>query len=150
MNRKLLLQITAPSVLIGLVFFMACLIGVWFTLRSQRHLTRLLSQEVASLQAAQELEIRVRQLQFRNFLNLVDPTHPQQEPIDKAHGNFENALDRARQSASTPRERDAVDAIAAGYQRYQRELALLHVEMATAGDRPDLHKLVDAHPVRFV
>jgi two-component system sensor histidine kinase HydH len=150
MNRKLLVKVTAPSVLIGLVFFVACLIGVWFTLRSQRNLTKLLSQEVVSSQAAQELQIRVRQLRFRNFLNLIDPAHAQQQPIDDAQHNFEKALDKARQAASTARERDGVEAIAAGYKRYQKELGRLRDEVASAGDRADLHKLVDAHPVRYV
>ena len=61
--------------LIGLVLFAVCLAGVWFTVRSQRNLTRLLSEEVACLQATQELQIRARQLRFRHFLNLVDPAH---------------------------------------------------------------------------
>ena len=112
MNRKLLLQVTAPSVLIGLVLFAACLVSVWFTLRAQRNLTKLLSREVASLQAAQELQIRSRQLRFRNFLNLVDAANARQEPIDEAHINFEKALDKARRAASTQRERETVRAIA--------------------------------------
>src|SRR5262249_47190511 len=112
MNRKLVVQVTAPTIIIGVLLLAACLASVWFTLRSQRDLTRLLSQEFASMQAAQELEIRVRQLRFRSFLNLVDPTHARQEPIDEAHRNFEKALEKARQAASTPRERAAVSAIA--------------------------------------
>jgi signal transduction histidine kinase len=150
MNRKLLIQVTAPIVVIGLVLFLVCLVGVWFTVRSQRDLNKLLSQEVASMQAAQDLQIRVRQLRFRNFLNLVDPAHAEEQPIDDAHRNFEQALEKARQAASTPRERKAVKDIAAGYQRYQRELALLRTELSGAGERPDLHKLVDAHPMRYV
>jgi two-component system sensor histidine kinase HydH len=150
MNRKLLLQVTAPSVLIGLVLFVACLVSVWFTLRAQRNLTRLLSREVASLQAAQELQIRVRQLRFRNFLNLVDAAHARQQPIDDAHVKFEKALDKARQAASTAREREAVQAIAAGYAQYQTELVRLQQDVARAGQRADLHKLVDDHPIRYV
>jgi signal transduction histidine kinase len=150
MNRKLLLQVTAPSVLIGLVLFAACLVSVWFTLRSQRNLTKLLSREVASLQAAQELQIRSRQLRFRHFLNLVDADHARQAPIDEAHRNFEKALDKARRSASTQREREAVGAIAEGYGEYQKQLVELQQEIAHAGKQADLHKLVDAHPIRLV
>jgi two-component system, NtrC family, sensor histidine kinase HydH len=150
MNRKLLLQVTVPSVLIGLVLFAACLVSGWFTLQSQHNLTRLLSQEVASMQAAQELQICVRQLRFRDFLNVMDPVHARQRPIDDARGTFERALDKARQVAGTARERKAVDGIAEGYYRYQRDLALLHDDVATAGARPDLHRLFDVHPIRYV
>jgi signal transduction histidine kinase len=150
MNRKLLLQVTAPTVIIGLLLFAVCLVGVWFTVRSQRSLTDVLSQEVVSMQAAQELEIRVRQLRFRDFLNLVDPAHAQKEPLDEAHRNFEKALDTARQAAHNDRQRAAVVAIGDGYRRYQEELALLRTELATAGTRADLHELVDAHPIGHV
>src|SRR5262249_46607190 len=102
------------------------------------------------LQATQELQIRVRQLRFRHFLNLLDPAHARQEPIDEARANFETALEKARQAANSPREREAVDAIAAGYKRYQRELALFSDELAGAGKSVNLHKLVDDHPIRYV
>jgi two-component system, NtrC family, sensor histidine kinase HydH len=151
MNRKLLMQLTAPSVVTGFVLFLACLVSVLIALRVQRGLNTTLSQDVASVQAAQELEIRVRQLCFRNLLNLVDPLHARLEPVDSAHRDFEKALDKARQAVNTQRERDAVEAIAAGYQTYQRELALLAAALNDKSDqRPDLHKLVDAHHVRTV
>jgi two-component system, NtrC family, sensor histidine kinase HydH len=150
MNRKLLLQVTGPTVIIGLVLFAVCLVGVWFTVRSQRRLTDVLSQEVVSMQAGQELEIRVRQLRFRDFLNLVDPAHARRQPLDDAQRNFEKALDKARNAAHNDREQAAVVAIADGYKRYQEELALLRTELATAGTRANLHELVDAHPIGHV
>jgi signal transduction histidine kinase len=137
-------------VIIGLLLFAVCLVGVWFTVRSQRNLTDVLSQEVVSMQAGQELEIRVRQLRFRDFLNLVDPAHARKEPLDEAHRHFEKALAKARHAAHNDRQRAAVVAIADGYRRYQEELALLRAELATAGTRADLHELVDAHPIGHV
>jgi two-component system sensor histidine kinase HydH len=150
MNRKLLVQVTAPAVIIGLLLFAVCLTGVWFTVRSQRNLTDVLSQEVASMQAAQELEIRVRQLRFRDFLNLIDAAHARTAPPEEAHRNFEKALEQARQAAPNPRAKEAVEAIAQGYRKYQQELALLRHELPAAGARANLHELVDAHPIRYV
>src|SRR5207237_5363104 len=112
--------------------------------------TCLSSQELACLQPTQPLQLRPRQFRFRHSLNLLDPAHARQEPIDEAHANFEKALEKARQAANSPRERQAVDAIAAGYQRYQHELALLPDELAGAGKGANLHKLVDDHPIRYV
>ena len=150
MNRKLLIQVTAPAVVIGLLLFVVCLLGVWFTVRSQHDLTTLLAREVATMKAVGELEIRSRQLRFRSILNLVDPAHARLEPIAEAHRNFENALEKARQAAANPRERDAVEAIALAYGRYQRELALLGTELSGAGGKADLHQLVDSHPIALV
>jgi two-component system, NtrC family, sensor histidine kinase HydH len=150
MNRKLLIQVTGPAIVIGLLLFVVCLLGVLFMVRSQRDLGRLLAREVATMQAAGELEIRFRQLRFRTILNLVDPAHARMEPIEEARHNFETALEKARKTASNPRERDAVEAIALGYNQYLRELNLLGAELSGAGGQADLHQLVDAHPIRHV
>ncbi len=146
MNPKLFIQVAGPSVLVGVALFLVCLVGVWFTDRSQRELSKLLSKEVSSLQAAQELEISVRQLRFRSFLNLLDPSHPEIEPVAEAQHNFEAALGTARQAASTPREQAVVAEIVAGYQRYQRDLVLLREDLK----RVNLHQLAQAHPLKYV
>jgi signal transduction histidine kinase len=150
MNRKLLLQVTAPAVIIGLVLFAVCVAGVWFTVRSQRNLTDLLSQEVASMQAAQELEIRVRQLRFRDFLNRIDSAHAEKGPLDEAHRSFEKGLEKARQAAHNERQRQAVADIAAGYNRYREALAQLRPDLLPTGTQTDLHELVNSHPIKYV
>src|SRR5262249_19131964 len=149
-SRKLLIQVSAPTVLIGLILFLACLVSAWYTSRLQRDLAKILSREVASLQAAQELEIRVRQLRFHNFLNVVDPAHAREEPIRQVHLSVEEALERAERATHHPDELAYVQAIRTGFQRYKEELTLLPGELARLGANPDLHKLMDAHPVRYV
>ena len=64
--------------LIGLLLLTVCLVGAWFTERSHRELSKLLSREVASLQAAQELEIRVRQFRWAplSWIKSMDPSSP--------------------------------------------------------------------------
>jgi signal transduction histidine kinase len=150
LNRKILIQVTAPTVLIGSLLFMACVVSAWYISRLERDLTKILSQEVASLEAAQELEIIVRQLRFHSFLNFIDPSHPRREPIERSQRDFEKALDQARQASQRPREQEYVREIAASYERYRQQLADLPAELARAGPRPDLHRLADAHPVRDV
>ncbi|MCI0455997.1 MAG: ATP-binding protein [Gemmataceae bacterium] len=150
MSRKLLFQVSAPTVLIALLLFVACLLSAWHISRLQRDLAKILTREVTSLQAAQELEIRLRQLRFRNFLNLLDPRHARAEPIQKARDAFEEALERASSLASTAEEQSCVRAIRSGYQRYKHELEELPTELARLGKDPDLHRLEDAHPIRHV
>jgi signal transduction histidine kinase len=150
MNRKLLIQVTAPTVLIGGLLFVACAVGAWWISRLQRDLAKILSQEVTSLQAVQELEIRVRQLRFRNFLNFVDPKHARLEPVKDAEQQFEEALNRVQQVSRSPDERALVAKIAEGYQRYRQELAHLPAELKRAGREADLHDLADKHPVKYV
>jgi hypothetical protein len=73
MRSRLLLRVTAPAVAIGLVLFAACLASICYIHRLQTSLAEALDENVASLRAAQELEIRVRQLRFHNLLYLTDP-----------------------------------------------------------------------------
>jgi two-component system, NtrC family, sensor histidine kinase HydH len=150
MSQKLFLRVSGPPVLIGLLLFIACLVGVWYTSRLQRDMAKLISQEVTSQQAALELEIRIRQLRFHSFLNLVDPSNARDEPILRVQREVENALERARQATHNPKELAYIREIRAGFQRYQEEMAALPAELKKLGPRPDLHKLMDAHPVRHV
>jgi signal transduction histidine kinase len=129
MNRKLLIQVTAPTVIIGLLLFLACVVGAWHIARLQRDMARLLSEEVVSLQAAQDLEIAVRQLRFHSFLNLLDPLHARPEPIEKSKQSFESALANVRSTARGAKEQKYVQEIEKGYQRYKEELKLLPAEI---------------------
>lgn len=72
-NPKILVRVTAPTVVIGVLLFAACLVSVGYISYLQNNLTDILSRNVASLQAAQELEIRVRQLRHHNLLYLMAP-----------------------------------------------------------------------------
>jgi signal transduction histidine kinase len=150
MNRTIFIQVTAPTLIIGGLLFVICIAGAWYITWLAGNQAKMLAQEVTSLRAAQELEIRVRQLRFHTFLNYIDPTHPRNEPIHKAEKDFEAALEEARRAANSPQEQVYVRAIAEGYERYRRDLAKLPAELARAGKTPDLHKLADAHPVKHI
>jgi two-component system, NtrC family, sensor histidine kinase HydH len=150
MNRKILIQVTAPTVIISGLLFVACVVSAWYISRLQGDVARIQTQEVVTLQAAQELEIRVRQLRFHSFLNLVDPTHPSTARIFEVQRQFEDALERVRNVAINDEERAYVRAIAEGYDRYKKELAQLAPERIHAGPEMDLHKFSLEHPVKYI
>jgi signal transduction histidine kinase len=150
MNRKILLQVTTPTIVIGLLLFGACLVSAWHIKRLQKNLAGILSRNVASLEAAQELEIRVRQLRFHCFLYLINPSEKRREPIKDDERGFEAALDSARQSAHTPEAHAYIRDIEEGYKRYQEELAELMRAVDRKGPRHDFDKLAVEHPVNHV
>ena len=133
MNRRVLIQVAAPAVVIGLILLGTCLASAWYINRLQRNLSSVLSHNVANLQAAQELEIRVRQLRFHSFLYLIDPSPARLEVIQTDHKNFETALELAKESAYSERQRVLVQAIEAGYRQYQNELARLLASVSRQG-----------------
>jgi signal transduction histidine kinase len=148
MNHRLLLRITAPAVAVGVLLLATCIAGVGYINRLQSNLADVLSENVASIQAAQDLEIRVRQLRFHNILYLSDPRPGRLERIEDDEQNFEAALATARSAATTAKERDCVRLIEDGYERYRQDQAQLR-EAAKAGrPPPGLPKLADKHPIQ--
>src|SRR5260370_27357951 len=86
-------------------------------------MTGVLTQNVRSLQAAQELEIRVRQLRFHTLIYLSEPTAERLKPVEKDQQHFEEALDVVRQTATTEEQKACVRAIEQDYQQYHDEQA---------------------------
>jgi signal transduction histidine kinase len=146
MNRRLFFQVAGPALVIGLVLLGACLASAWYINRLQNNLASILSQNVSSLRAAQELEIKLRQLRFHSFLYVIDPTHAPKRPMREDHAGFEAALRRARelahQSASSPDDRRYVQAIEAGYRKYRREINLMRRELARKDPRTQVLDLI--------
>ena len=153
MDRSILIRVTAPAVVIGLVLFGTCLVSAWIVNRLQTNRSRMLSENVSSLEAAQELEIRVRKLHFHCFRYLIDPDRAsldremrdEMREVDEA---FWQSLDEATQTATTPEEQECVRQIREGYRRYRHEFDRLRA--APPGLRPDYRALADEDPIRHV
>jgi two-component system, NtrC family, sensor histidine kinase HydH len=150
MNRRILMQVTAPALLIGVLLLGTSIMSAWYIGRLQSNLANILSQNVTSLEAAQDLEIRVRQLRFHSLLSLLDPSPTRLAQIRQDHRNFEEGLEHARQAAMTAEEHGLVRTIEVGYGQYKNELTQLTAETTKAGPGADLSKLADAHPVIHV
>jgi signal transduction histidine kinase len=160
MNRRLFLQVTAPALVIGLLLLATCVASAWYIHRLQMNLGKILSQNVASLVAAQELEIKVRQLRFHSFLNIMDQEHADMGPVEDDYRGFENALKDATRSAHSERAKECIRRILAGYKRYKIELKQMPAEIPPphlrkgeekeGGGRVSLQKLAAAHPIKYV
>lgn len=150
MNRKLLVQVSAPAVLIGLALTATCLMSAWHVNRLQTNLTEILSSNVTSMQAAQQLEISARQLRFHCFLYLIDPSPTLLTDIEGDQKNLEFWLERAGSVAYTPAEQTQISEIRSGYDRYRREFDQLRSEVDKNGPQKSFRELADAHPIRHV
>jgi serine/threonine-protein kinase len=81
-----------PALVVGLLLLGTCVAAAWYCNRLEKDLASILSQDVTSMRAAQDLEIRVRQLRFRSFLDLIDPSPARQLAIREAQERFEESL----------------------------------------------------------
>ena len=60
MTGQILFRVALPSALLTLLLLAACLGGMWSVAHLQANQAHILSKNVASLLAAQELELRLR------------------------------------------------------------------------------------------
>jgi two-component system, NtrC family, sensor histidine kinase HydH len=150
MNRNILIKTTTPAFFIGLLLFGTCLVSAWYIGRLQSNMAQILSENVTSLEAAQTLEIKVRQLRFHSFVYLIDPTPEHLKPVKEDHDGFEEAMQQASQSAKAVDEEALVREIRLGYQKYHDELATLEEQVRREGPIQDHRKLANDHPVRHI
>jgi two-component system, NtrC family, sensor histidine kinase HydH len=150
MNRNLLLRVTAPAIAVGLLLLVASSAGVWYIYHIQRNLAGILSENVTSLQAAQELELAVRQLRFHSLLYLMDPGPSRISPIELDEKRFDTALALAQQWTTMPDDQQCVQKIADGYAKFQTEQARLRAAAVPGQPAAELHTLVDTHPIRSI
>src|SRR5262249_22154368 len=120
MSRRMLIQIVTPPVLLGLVLLGACGASLWYIQRLQNNMATVLSQNVASMQAAQALKSRVWHLRYPSFLYRLDPNEPRLKKIAEDHRGFERAVANAA-FLDTPPERACVEALKKNYRQYQQE-----------------------------
>lgn len=148
MNRRILVLAAAPSVVSGVILFGFCIASAWYLIRLENNRNRILSQNVASLEAAQELEIGLRTLRYHCFLYLIDPDEVLSKEIVKDEKNFEDWLRRARETANSEEEMACVYGIEEGYNHYLRGFAELQARVGRTTSRRELRLLSDEHPIR--
>src|SRR5262249_14430724 len=150
MNRKILVQVTPPAVLIGLLLFGTSVAGAWYVYRLQNNLARVLSENVVSQKAAQDLENELRRLQYHSFLYLMAPTPERAKQITEDHDTVAAAFQSTRDSALTPEQQRSVKEIETRYLRYIPAIDDL-VTRAKAGlSLPELAQIANDHPLREV
>lgn len=153
MDRRILIQVTAPAVAIGFLLFGTCVVSAWMVNHLQASLSNILSDNVASLDAAQDLETTVPRLHFHCYRFLVDPDRAFVDrevaaAIERDHADFRAALERAERSATLPGEMDCLRQIKEGHRRYQLEFDRLRAEATMP--RRDYQMLADETPTHLM
>jgi signal transduction histidine kinase len=146
----MLIRVTAPTVVIGLLLFGTCLVSAWHINRLQTDMATILLQNVTSLEAAQELEITLRKLRFRCILYLLEPQPERLDFIVHEEEAFRKTLRQIRESAMTPAEQDCLQRIEGGYEQYRKELARMWADAPHARSSTRIKWLADREPVRHV
>jgi two-component system sensor histidine kinase HydH len=153
MERRLLILMTAPTVVVGLLLFTVCLVSAWSVNHWQSRLWKVLVQNVTSMEAAQELEINLRKLRFHGYRYLIEhrPGNANTQLLDQLSEDdhdFRLALEEAERSAFTPQEVEYVGQIRAAYQHFQEQFQTL--KHRPPPQQSDFEELAGLTPVRPV
>lgn len=153
MERRLFLQVTAPTALIGLLLFAVCLVSAWSVNHLQSRLSSILASNVTSLEAAQDLEVTLRKLRFHCYRYLLESErarvdsslHQDLLADDRA---FRLALEEAERTAYLPQEIEYIGEIRSAYQRYQEQFQELSRRPPSL--KPNYAELAGLNPVQPV
>jgi signal transduction histidine kinase len=150
MNRRILIPITAPAVVIGALLLAACLVSVGYIDRLRLDLTQILNENVASLQAAEQLEIRVRQLRYHSLLYLLTPRPVHLEPIAEDRRLFQEALENVRKFSVGSNEQACIRKIDEEYELYNQAMEKLRTEAASGKRLADFDQFGTTYRVKPV
>jgi signal transduction histidine kinase len=150
MSRKILIQVSAPAVIVGVLLSGACLVSAWYVNRLQTNMSEILEDNVSSLLAAAELEGCMRQLRFHDLRYLTSPDRDLLPNIRGDQRDYERCLARAWAVAFTPPEVRHLQEVEAAYNRYHQAFEPLRQQAARTGQPQSLRDLVEAYPVNAV
>ncbi|HKB39177.1 MAG TPA: histidine kinase dimerization/phospho-acceptor domain-containing protein, partial [Gemmataceae bacterium] len=121
MNGRLLVRVTGPIVVISLFLLALGVVAAWYVHRLQKNVSRVVVEDVASVRAAEELEIGIRevQAQLSHFLLTGNRTHLEAVPeMRRETGEW---LDRAERLAETRSECALIARVRRGYDHLFQE-----------------------------
>lgn len=122
MSPKFVLRMTAPLVGISLLLLAVGIVAAWYVHRLQKQNSELLARDVASMLAAEDLEIKMREVRscVSCFLRegRIDYLH-QIPPLKEA---TKQLVGTAKESATTPHEIELLERLERGRVRFFAEL----------------------------
>jgi two-component system sensor histidine kinase HydH len=133
-----------PFVALGGLVALAGLASTWYINRLQTDLARTVRQDAARLEAAEVLQIYLRQLRFHSLMVAADPAPSRQALLDEDRRQVAEGLANARRACDSEDDLQLLDTLDRAYADYEAGLAS-DVPSPTDGG---LMRWADAHPVR--
>lgn len=143
MKHGLLVRMTAPLVAVSVLLLLLGTVTAWHVHRLQKSAADILLN-VASVRAAEELEIGLREIRTKinQFLLTGDRQYLAAVPVQRQQ--TDRWLREAVERATTEREQALMAAVQHGYQRFLAEFDQLVASEVAASSREELRDLVEA------
>lgn len=143
MQTRLVARLTAPVIAVSAVLILVALAAAWYVRDSQRTFSTVIASNVASVQAAQELEISFREIhvQFDRYLITLDRKHLESVPVLRRR--TAEALAEAEAAAGTAQEQALMKRVRSGYEHFFAEYDRLSREPPQQGLYSKVLLLID-------
>lgn len=148
MNRRLLLLVSSPALLLGIALLAACTASAAVLHSLQARMAQEVNTKLAGLRAARDMEIALRDLRFNGLVNTFAPSAESRRAIAADHEEFEKALIQAR-AACVHEQTPTVESIRQCYEAYRKEIEASEGAPKQPG-RQNLLNWVHDHPLRRV
>jgi len=147
MRQFLLSRYSGPLVVLGGLLAAACLGSTVAINRLQTDLARTVRHDAARMEAAGELQVRLRQLRFHAVMFAADPSPARRWQVAEDRRLVAAALADARHE-SHPDDLGLLDTIDRGYREYETGLGMDDRPGAAPRAGDDFIRWADAHPVQ--
>ncbi len=148
MTHLLFGRYSRPFIVLGGLLALACLASTWYINRLQSDMARAVRQDVVRLEAAERLQILLRQLRLHSLLATADPTEKRIQLVDEDHQLLTAALTMAHRESDFRDDLELLDTIERNYHTYDVRLVTDTVPTGKNLSAVELVRWSDAHPVK--
>jgi len=121
MQSRLVARLTAPVAAVSVLLVAVALGAAWYARDSQRNVSVMLDSHVASVHAAQELEISLREIHVQFDRYLITGERKHLEPVPRLRTRTAEALHEAEKMATTEQEQLLMRRVRKGYVHFFAE-----------------------------
>src|SRR4051812_25720878 len=143
MNSRLATRIAAPVAVLSILLLALSVVAAWYVRDMQDRASGPIATSVASVTAAQELEIRIREMtaQLNRYLITLDRKHL--DPLPHLKERTAAALAAAEEAAGSPAEEALMKRTRQGYEHFFAEYDKLLKNPPKTGIYQEIIKLTD-------
>ncbi len=148
MSQFLFGRFSGPLVALGGLVAVACLGSTWYLNRLRSDLARTVRHDAAQLEAANELQVRLRQLRQHSVMLAADPSPVRERQVIDDRRLVAESMAETRAACHAPDDVALLEVIERGYREYEERLGADTPPDGRALAGAELIRWADAHPVQ--
>jgi two-component system sensor histidine kinase HydH len=147
MRHLLFGRYSGPFIVLGGLLAIACLASTWYINRLQSDMARAVRHDVARMEAAEQLQILLRQLRLHLLVAKAAPTDKRRQEVENDRNLLTAALSTAHREAEAEDDVQLLNTIDKGYRDYEAGLAVDTTSISKDMTINELIKWSDNHRI---